>query len=50
MFYPVFNLAHTCQNIQYVEFGQYTEEEVEEEEEEEEEEEGNSRSVSCALN
>jgi hypothetical protein len=45
MFYPVFNLAHTCQNIQYVEFGQYTEEE-----EEEEEEEGNSRSVSCALN
>jgi hypothetical protein len=32
-FYPVFNLAHTCQNIQYVECGQYTEEEEEEEEE-----------------
>ena len=33
-FYRVFNLAHTFQNIQYVECGQYTEEEEEEEEEE----------------
>jgi hypothetical protein len=26
-FYPVFNLAHTLLNIQYVECGQYMEEE-----------------------
>jgi hypothetical protein len=29
MTHPVFNLAHTCQNIQYVECGQYKEEEEE---------------------
>jgi len=30
IFSASFNLAHTCQNIQYVECGQYTEEEEEE--------------------